>query len=576
LSAIPKDEGDAMGLMPKLRFRYSVSVDGSPFRVVRDFSPQGNFAWRPDLFEHEARIKVTLYNVATKTTADVELPFQIVRRAKGQQPVATATASPLVALFSAPPCPQGSQTRVAFRHEGSSAEWSRTSTEPCTGTRTNNIYVGGMRGDSDYDMHAEVITAAASKPGPSVKFHTGISDGATAPMSVLVPRDPKASSTESLLIYSIETGVQRPVATDLEGNLVWYLPQQDRSLTRMLAGGRFLIYSGGLNRQNSKWQVLSEVDLAGNVIRETNIDRIAQQLDSRGIHSVCKPNGQQCIPGFHHDAIRLPNGHTVAIASLERMFPDGAQGSQDPTNVIGTLLLDLDENFQLTWFWNSFDHLDIARVAIDKEKCHGPVGGGGCSPIFLTEEANDWLHSNSLSYSRADNNLTISMPEQDWVIKVDYQDGKGNGKVIWKLGDGGDLKIESSDKFPTFSYQHDAAFEPPGSDTLLLFDNGPRHKKNNPAANSRGQYWKIDEKARTATLIRNLDLGVFARFVGSAQRLSNGNFHFTTGSLFKDASFAGRSIEITPEGKIVFTLETLGFVVYRSNRIADLYTPTAR
>ena len=305
LTAIPKDEGMPMALMPQLRFRYSVSVDGAPFQIVRDFSPQNNFAWRPDLFEHEALIKVTLYNVATKSTADSEVPFQIVRRIKGQKPMATATASPLVALFSAPPCPQGSQTRVAFRREGSSAEWSRTSTEPCTGKRTNNIYVGGMRGDSDYDMHAEVMTVSASKPGPPVKFHTGISDGATAPMGVLVPRDSKASSAEPLLIYSIETGDRRPIATDLEGNLVWYLPQQDRSLTRMLAGGRFLVYSGGINRQNSKWQVLSEVDLAGNVIRETNIDRLAQQLESRGIHSVCKPNGQQCIPGFHHDAIRL-------------------------------------------------------------------------------------------------------------------------------------------------------------------------------------------------------------------------------------------------------------------------------
>ena len=37
--------------------------------------------------------------------------------------------------------------------------------------------------------------------------------------------------------------------------------------------------------------------------------RIAEQLETMGIKSVCKPNGQQCVSGFHHDAIALPNGH---------------------------------------------------------------------------------------------------------------------------------------------------------------------------------------------------------------------------------------------------------------------------
>jgi hypothetical protein len=204
------------------------------------------------------------------------------------------------------------------------------------------------------------------------------------------------------------------------------------------------------------------------------------------------------------------------------------------------------------------------------------VGGGGCSPVFLAPAANDWLHGNAVSYSRADGNLTLSMPEQDWVIKIDYQDGKGSGKVVWRLGDGGDFKIESSEKFPWFSYEHDAGFEPPGSDTLLLLDNGQRHKKKDPEAHTRGQYWKVDEKARTATLLMSADLGVYSPFVGSAQRLSNGNFHFNTGAVLKDASFGARSIEVTPEGKIVYVLEISGALIYRSNRVMDLYTPPAR
>ena len=191
LAAVAKDEGDPFKLFPKLRYRFSVSVDGSPFRVVRDFSPQPNFNWRPELFEHEARVKVKLKNIATKMTADGELPFQIVPRGKGERPVATPTANPLVALFSAPPCAQVSRVRVAFRREGDTGESFHTGIEPCSGTRTSNIYVAGMLADSNYEMHAEILTGDASKSGASVTFHTGIADGLFAPLSVVIPRDVK-------------------------------------------------------------------------------------------------------------------------------------------------------------------------------------------------------------------------------------------------------------------------------------------------------------------------------------------------------------------------------------------------
>src|SRR4029078_6433249 len=106
----------------------------------------------------------------------------------------------------------------------------------------------------------------------------------------------------------------------------------------------------------------------------------------------------------------------------------------------------------------------------------------------------------------------------------------GRAKLWWRLGDEGDFKAESSDPKPWFSYQHDAAFEPPGSNMLVLLDNGQRRKEKekNDAKDqdkdkykatdkekdkdphSRGQVWKIDESARTATLVMNADLGVYA------------------------------------------------------------------
>lgn len=574
LSAVPKYDGDPLKIAFQLKYRYSVSVDGSAFRVVRDFSRNPGFGWRPELFEHEARIKVTVKNPETKESAETELPFRVVARVQGQQPVATPTANPLVALFSAPACAEGSQFRVVFKRDGDT-EAGRTAAEPCRGSRSSNLYVAGMRADSSYELRGEVVTSGQGKLGPAATFHTGIIDGDFAPLSVAVPRENK-SSREGLLVYSIEMPNQRPMATDLQGNVVWYLPLHERSLTRMLPGGRFLVLGGGQNEENSRLQSLAEVDLAGNTIRETNIESVAEQLEARGIQSVCKPNGQQCVCGFHHDAIRLPNGHTIAIGSLERMFPNGGQGSKDPIDILGVLIVDLDEDLQLKWFWNAFDHLDAKRAALGDEKCRGTVGGGGCPPVFLTPVANDWLHGNALAYSRTDGNLLLSLPEQDWIVKINYNNGAGDGKLVWRLGDEGDFTVKSSDGHPWFSYEHDGGFEPSGSDTLVLLDNGQRHKKKDPKANTRGQVWKIDEQAKTATLVMNADLGVYSPFVGSAQRLSNGNYHFMTGAVFDDTSISGRSIEVSPDGKVIYTLKMSAALMYRSNRVADLYTPPDR
>jgi hypothetical protein len=440
-----------------------------------------------------------------------------------------------------------------------------------------------MRADSSYDMRAEVITNASPQAGPEVSFRTGPADGGFPPSAVLVAPGEGSSSKEQFLLFT----ANRPTATDLQGNVVWYLPINDQALVRMLPGGHFLTLSPGGSSRSGRVQTLTELDLAGNIVRQTNMGIVAEQVEKRmGIKSICKRNGGTCIAGFHHDAIRLANGHTIAIGSLERMIPEGAQGSEDPIDIMGTLLIDLDEDLQVSWVWNAFDHLEISRKALGDEKCRGTSGGLACAPVYLSDVANDWLHANSVSYSKKDGNLLVSLPEQDWVIKVDYQDGKGSGKVLWRLGEGGDLKSDSNDKLTWFSYQHDVAFEPAGSDTLVLFDNGHRRQKKSEKkddgdtkapekkqeAHSRGQVWKIDEEAKKATLLVNADMGGYSPYMGSAERLSNGNFHFTVATLQNNASNNARSIETTPDGKIIYTLETM--TTYRSNHVPDLYTPS--
>jgi hypothetical protein len=550
-------------------YRYSVSVNNGPFRVVRDFSQHFNFEWAPELYQQDAKVRVTVRNNKTKETADSELPFRIVSRVSGSTAVVTPTSHPLVALFSAPPCPAGEQFRVEFRRRGD-PQVTHTPAEPCR-PGGNSVYVAGMRADSDYE-----IRVAGQQEGARLNFHTGLPDGRFPRVSVQTP--PSGSRPAEGIILRSMLDPWRSTASDLDGNVVWYLnPDAPSMLTRMLSGGRFLVHADGDNAANDmkRLQLLREVDLLGNTIRETNISRVAEQLERFGIKSDCKKGGQECVSGFHHEAIRLPNGHTVVIAGLERMFPAGTQGSKEPVDVLGDLVIDLDEDLQVAWLWNSFDQMDLKRASLGDEKCAGGPGGDGCTPVFLAAAANGWLHSNSLQYIPRTGDLLMSIPEQDWVVKIDYKNGTGTGKVLWRLGKDGDFTTTSTDPYPWFSYQHDPGFDPE-TGLLVLFDDGHRRKDKFPQANNRGQAWKLDEENRTATLVLNADMGVYSIAVGSAQPLSNGGYSFESGFMNPSPAFMGtilsRTTETSGDGKITYAQEAEGALTYRSFRIPDLYT----
>ena len=264
---------------------------------------------------------------------------------------------------------------------------------------------------------------------------------------------------------------------------------------------------------------------------------IAEQLESMGIKSVCKPNGQECVAGFHHDSIGLPNGHIIAIGTLERVIPAGAQGSDDPVNIAGTIIIDLDQEMQVKWFWNSFRPPGSETQVQGGQQVPRAGRQSGMRAVFLTTHRQRLAARQRLSYTREDGNLTLSMPEQDWVIKIDYDHGKGSGKSLEaRRGRRFQSRIQRSETLVFLSAR--CRIRAPGSNMLVLLDNGHRRvekekdkdgKEKDKDPDSRGQVWRIDEKARTATWSMNADLGSLRARDGTAHRLSNGNYHFTRG-----------------------------------------------
>jgi len=344
------------------------------------------------------------------------------------------------------------------------------------------------------------------------------------------------------------------VATDLDGNLLWFYPENVTSLTRPEPGGYFFALIEPPT-SNGTDHIVREFDLAGNTVAETNAGRINQQLAALG---------KRQIIAFHHEARRLRNGNIMMLAGTEQILTD-VQG-EGAVNVLGDMIIVLDRNLQVVWTWDAFEHLDARREAPLGDTC-GPIGEG-CVYFSLAPRANDWLHGNSLQET-PDGHILYSSRSQDWLLKIDYSSGQGSGAVIWRLGKDGDFQADSTDPDPWFSHQHDSQIEFGSTSTVIVFDNSNGRYEFDSEAHSRGQVWKLDEANRTATLVLNADLGGYSYALGAAQKLSNGNYHFDLGWLPGGSS---QSVEVDPDGNVVYAIEA-GTQEYRTFRMRDMYTP---
>jgi hypothetical protein len=531
-----------------LIYQFRVGPPEGPMRVVRDFSPSGLLDWT-SIEEGVHVIAVTARDPESGETAEASLPYFLASRSSPWGPVVSPTPHPLVALYSAPPCEAGTM-RVSYTRVGA-AYAQYTPAKPCDPRRGMNFYVAGLRGNSTYVLRHEILSGRRAQLGPTLEFTSGTPNPEVQRAAVFDPPDAQTSLAEPVLLFT-----SLPMAIDLGGRMVWYYDkvmlehQVDSYMFRPTPDGTFLLTMN----DDLTWRVLREVDVAGNTVRETNARAVAEQLVARG---------QDPVTAFHHDALRLANGHTLVFGSAERIVVD--QQGPGPVDVLGDLLIDLDENLQVAWVWNSFEHLDITRKASMGEVCSGPRTG--CPHVGLAPLANDWTHSNSISRTD-DGDLVISMRNQDWVLKIDYDDGMGTGAVLWKLGMDGDFALASGEESDWFSHQHDAQVLDGSS--ILLFDNSDLrcHPLPRDACSSRGQLWTLDEQAMTATPTVNIEVGTYSPAVGSAQRLANGNFSFFSGMAVRPIVH-GEVIEFTPEGTPVFGATTRW--QYRTYRMRSIY-----
>jgi arylsulfate sulfotransferase len=588
-----------------LTFQFNVAYASQPYALVRDFNigieSAGKwraqpFAWASIAGEGVYTIQVVAKDFVSGETATRTASFTLTSLAPGSQATVHKTANTLVALFSAPSCATGSSMRVAFYTGTNPAGY--TNWAPCNSPVSMNFYVAGMLPSTTYTMYSQTQTGTNTVNGANLSFTTGavptnLGKAHLVPtFTVNVAAGSKSDTADATLLWGFTTNVM-PVATDLNGDIIWYYPGGEGTLvTRPLPGATILTIQTGTswNSKDKELQLIREIDLAGNVVHETNAGVVAHQLIAMGATDagscVGVPNpapvGTACLNDFDHEAMRYSigsNSYTAVLAHIEKVFPAGTQGSDPngpPVDILTEMVVVLDAQWQVVWYYDSFQQLDLNRAAVLGEACTSK----NCSvTLLLAPVANDWTHANTIQYQAASGNLLVSLRNQDWLILVNYDNGVGAGNILWRMGLDGDFTMVApkSDTWPWFSHQHDAGYANSGAGPLTVFDNGNTRVSKPPLGqgkgDSRGMALTVDETTMQVTPVLSVSLGVYANALGSAQLLSDGLY------LFEPGTPKAYAIEILPTPDSLNGTQVLNIlspnVSYRAWQMPNLYAPPA-
>ena len=145
-------------------------------------------------------------------------------------------------------------------------------------------------------------------------------------------------------------------AVDLAGNVLWYAATPPN---RTEVGGN---YWGTIAGTDPYVGGIAEFDLAGNVVVQTTVGAVNEQLITRG---------DRPITALHHEVRRLttpngapPSGNIMSIGATEQVTTTAQGGTVAvPVDVMGDEIIVMDSNFNV--------RLDLGRLQFPRYQPHG-------------------------------------------------------------------------------------------------------------------------------------------------------------------------------------------------------------
>lgn len=471
------------------------------------------------------------------------------------------TKNPLVAEYDAVAPHPGTTTWVEFGEDVTYGRRTSTLAASTSIRQSLKVLVAGMKASTTYHLRGHFDWPGGSWVSPDQTFTTG-----AIPSNLVKPRlhvtrpDPNLQPSPGVELLSLSAqsnaDILQALVTDLQGNIIWYhdVGQKDYpEPLKPVGDGNFLI----IDSSEFVGFVLEEIDLAGNVVHQISPAQLNEKVAAAGyLFNVTQ---------FHHDVAVLPNGHWIVLVNTLKDFTD-LPGYPGTITVTGDALIDLDQRWNVVWAWNSFDHLDVNRH------------------IFGLP---DWTHSNAIVYTANDGNLLLSMRNQSWILKIDYNNGQGSGDILWKLGNEGDFSLSGGDPSQWFYGQH---FPSPISIngaqmTMAVFDDGNERVfedghicggKGAPQCYSRAPVYQIDEGTLTASVLWQYLPNLYTFWGGSINQLTpTNNVEFDLSEPYSEQGDPYGSIVMevtqTSNPQVVWQMRMDGANAYRAYRIPSLY-----
>jgi len=472
-----------------------------------------------------------------------------------------ATQNPLVASYTLT-VPAASSVQVQFGLDNNygfpTAPMQTATGGPIT------VLVAGMRASTLYHMQAIInLNNGSQVLDTDQTFTTGSIPADRLPAITTQVTGVGTPSNGIELFSTVNLGNANQLsafATDLAGNVIWYydlgstvypFPVKPMSNGHMLVNTFPYTFGQGPNE-------VREIDLAGNIVNRVTVSAVNQALQRVADFQVNT---------ITHDVAVLPNGHWILLVDFPETI-NNVTGIPGGTSMIGDALVDWDvQQGKAVWAWNSFDHLSLT---------HAPYGFA------------DWTHGNAVIYSPDDGNLILSLRNQNWILKINYANGTGDGSVLWTLGDGGDFTLPAGQAPIEWNYgQHYPTIVSPNSSgviSLMFFNDGNNRlmDSNNDVCGTAGvgacysslPIFQLDESTKTATVLweDNL-LPFYSLCCGDAVALPNGNAEVDIAddqTVNPGFSYV-EEVTQTQAPELVLEMQIQGQLAYRAFRIPSLY-----
>ena len=445
--------------------------------------------------------------------------------------VLSATSNPnnvlsAIVYFAAERAESASVSFSASTDPGSTTPWFRLSND------LGRIPVLGLLPNTTYTLVLNV--AGQTTASKTVQYTTGPLPDQIARMQLTLAQGTLGSGY-TLLAVITSNDTADAVAYDSIGRVRWYdvIPGSSSADIKMQHNGNFtaaLSEGGGSKALPGEFLEFSP---DGNVVATFDV-----------------PVG---YPDFHEfwltgDSVSGYSAHMWAYAEIRPLNLTGLGGigggvgtANEPE--YGHTLFRESQNGEVQFAYTTWNDFGVADWI--EPTCCSPDG--------------DFDHPNVIDFA-PDSNYIISFRNFGAVVKID----RVTGKRIWQLGGTQSTMTFLNDPQGFFSGQHNAHFLANGD--LMVFDNGLRH---NPP-HTRAAEYAINESAKTATLVWEYEPQpmVFASYVGSSERLSNGNTVVGFGAL-------GQIDEVDPTSSLLarafFTNGGKQGLFYRAYRLPSLY-----